>query len=129
MVSVARPVMCRATSSQRPPTSMPGDFHPRQQRHGADLVLRIARLDAPDMVVIGIEHRGFIAERDMKQRLVPPIVGVHERVEIDPGLLRLAEKRDAFPHPACPQHHMRQRMLRPRLLGLELSALRRAKSR
>ena len=51
---------------------------------------------------------------------MPPVVGVHERVEIDPGLLRLRKELHALGDPPTPEHHMRQRMLRPRLFGLQL---------
>ena len=39
-----------------------GDLHAGEQRHGADLVLRIGGLDAPDVVVVGIEHGGKLRD-------------------------------------------------------------------
>ena len=39
-----------------------GDLHAGEQRDGADLVLRVGRFDAPDLMVVSVEHGLLIAE-------------------------------------------------------------------
>ena len=96
------------------------DFHPGEQRDGADLVLRVGGLDAPDVVVVCVEHRLVVAEADVEQRFMPPVVGVHEGVEISPGALRLGQKFDPLADAAGRQHDVGEGVLCPRLLLLEL---------
>ena len=72
------------------------EFHPRQQRHGADLVLGIVLFQPPDMLVIGGAHIVVTALRQVEQRQMPPIVAPHEGVQVAPRLGHAFHETRAF---------------------------------
>ena len=94
-----------------------GQFQPRQQRHRADLVLRIPLPHAPDMGRVMVEHARRLALLDHHQRQVPPVVRQHEGIQVGPGVLHLLEKGPALRVAALGQQHMGERVMRPRLLA------------
>ncbi len=94
-----------------------GQLQARQQRHGPDLVLRVVLGDTPHLPVVQPERVRPVAQLDVEERLVPPVVRLHERVQPDPGVADLGHERPAFLEAPLGQHHVRQRVVRPRLLA------------
>ncbi len=92
-----------------------GQFDPGQQRHRADLVLRIGFLDAPAVVVIEGQRVVGAALLQIEQRLMPPQMGQHEGIEIRPVMLHSVEKSDALIDAPFSQHHMGDGVLGPGL--------------
>ena len=94
-----------------------GEFQSRQQRDGADLVLRIFLDHAPDLFVVHTQHIPIVSQFQCKQRQVPPVVRDHEGVQPGPGGAAVPHKRQAFGEAPLGQHHVRQSVLCPRFLG------------
>ena len=92
-------------------------LQPRQQRHGADLVLGIGLVHAPDLFVVDAQHLVVQAEVECKQGQVPPVMRHHERIQASPGAAAALHERPPFGESALGEHDVRQRMLRPGLLG------------
>ena len=95
------------------------ELEAHEQRHGADLVLRILLPDAPDMLVIEREHLVVGAERDVIEAEMPEIMREHEGVELGPAVLHIIEEIDALADPALREQHMGECVVRSGLLALE----------
>lgn len=102
------------------PDVHPAQHQPPQERRGIHHVHHHARLPAADLVVEEPEHRAGVADLQVIERKVPPVVHLEEAVP-RPGVVR--------PHPGDPLlgpvlhlHHMRHRMLRPAVPRLDLHA-------
>ncbi|MCY1532757.1 hypothetical protein D9M68_680460 [compost metagenome] len=57
---------------------------------------------------------------------MPPVVRDHEGVEPGPGVAHAAHERQPLGQPAFGEHHVRQRMVRPRLLAAQADRTARA---
>lgn len=67
------------------------------------------------MPVVDRQHPVFIAPGQMEQGQMPPVVGVHERIQALPVAADAFQEVDAFLDPALGQHHVGQRVLGPGL--------------
>jgi hypothetical protein len=99
------------------------ELQPRQQRYGADLVLRIGRHDAPDLAVMQLQRFVMARILHQEQRQVPPVVRLHEGVEPRPAAARALHEGQTLVHTALGQQHMGQRMVGPGLLEAQLQRL------
>ena len=71
------------------------------------------------MAVIDLEHSHVAPLAQIEQREMPPDVGDHERVQTHPGVLHSLEELRALVDLPAGKHHVRERMLRPRLLAAQ----------
>jgi hypothetical protein len=96
-----------------------GDLQARQQRHRADLVLRVGLDHAPDLAVVEVQHGGGVVQFQLEQRQVPPVVRDHERVQVRPLTAHRVHEVAPLGDAPLRDHHVRQRVLGPGLLGLD----------
>ncbi len=75
------------------------------------------------MPVINLQRPLLVTARQIEQRQVPPVVGVHEGVEAVPVALHALQEVDAFFDPALGQQHVGQGVLGPGLVGLQREGL------
>ena len=69
------------------------------------------------MTIIQIQHLAIAALTEIEQRQVPPVVRYHERVQIGPGIRHFLHELRTLVDATAGQQHVRERMLRPRLLA------------
>ena len=118
----ARPEIKREIGPARPDIDA-AQLQSRQQRDGVGLVLAELLPHAPHPAVV--ERQRFVGavQVDQEQCEMPPVVGVHERVAVVPGVGDGTEEGDAFQHPAARFQAVRNGVMRPRIAAVDRQPL------
>ena len=95
------------------------EFEPRQQGDGIGLVLAELLPHAPHALVMERQRLVGSVEVDQEQREVPPVVRLHERIAVAPGVGHGTEEGDALQHAAARLQAMGDGVMRPRVVAVE----------